>query len=60
MNWASCTKTSCAVAANGSDGGWPISWVPPSPAAVGEWRAFITIKWLVVLDQYGRLRETAA
>jgi hypothetical protein len=42
------------------DGGWPISGAPPSPAAIGEWRAFITIKWLVVLDRYGRLRETAA
>jgi len=43
-----------------ADGGWPISWAPPSPAAIGEWRAFVTIKWLVVLDEYGRLRETAA
>ena len=43
-----------------ADGGWPISWDPPSPAAIGEWRAFITIKWLVVLDRYGRLRETEA
>jgi hypothetical protein len=43
-----------------ADGGWPISWAPPSPAAIGEWRAFITIKWLVVLDRYGRLHESAA
>lgn len=38
------------------DGGWPITWEPPSPAAVYEWRAFVTIKWLGVLANYGRLR----
>jgi hypothetical protein len=40
-----------------ADGGWPITWRPPSPAAVSEWRAFMTIKWLDVLDNYGRLIE---
>jgi hypothetical protein len=43
-----------------ADGGWPITFTPASPAAASEWRAFITIKWLVVLDEYGRLRDTAA
>ena len=38
------------------DGGWPITWTPPSSAAVTEWRALITIKWLDVLEAYGRLR----
>lgn len=42
------------------DGGWPISWDPPSPAAICEWRAFVTIKWLAALDSYGRLRGGAA
>ena len=38
------------------DGGWPITWNPPSDAALHEWRAFKTLKWLDVLDNYGRLR----
>ena len=38
-----------------ADGGWPITWEPPSPAAVYEWRAFRTIKWLSALRSYGRL-----
>ena len=37
-----------------ADGGWPISWEPPSPAAVHEWRAYMTIKWLTVLKSYDR------
>jgi hypothetical protein len=37
------------------DGGWPITWEPPSTAAVSEWRGFMTVKWLDVLDNYGRL-----
>ena len=42
------------AAKQGADGGWPITWEPPSPAAVYEWRAFRTIKWLSVLRSYGR------
>lgn len=38
-----------------ADGGWPITWEPPSAVAVHEWRGFVTIKWLDVLDAYGRL-----
>ena len=37
------------------DGGWPITWEPPSAAARSEWRAYMTIKWLDVLDNYSRL-----
>jgi hypothetical protein len=37
------------------DGGWPITWEPPSVAAVNEWRGFVTLKWLDVLDAYGRI-----
>jgi len=38
------------------DGGWPITWEPPSRAAVSEWRGFMTVQALDVLDAYGRLR----
>jgi hypothetical protein len=38
------------------DGGWPITWEPPSAAATHEWRGFVTVKCLDVLDSYGRLR----
>jgi hypothetical protein len=37
------------------DGGWPITWEPPSEAAVREWRGFVTLRCLQVLDDYGRL-----
>jgi hypothetical protein len=37
------------------DGGWPITWEPPSAAAVSEWRGFVTVKALDILDNYGRL-----
>lgn len=37
------------------DGGWPITWKPPSQAAASEWRAVMTLKWLDVLQSYGRL-----
>jgi hypothetical protein len=38
-----------------ADGGWPITWEPPSTAAVSEWRGFVTLRVLGVLDDYGRL-----
>jgi hypothetical protein len=37
------------------DGGWPITWEPPSAAAVSEWRGFVTVMWLDVLSGYGRV-----
>jgi hypothetical protein len=37
------------------DGGWPIAWVPPGPAAVYEWRSWVTIRSLLVLRSAGRL-----
>jgi hypothetical protein len=37
------------------DGGWPITWEPPSAAAVHEWRGYVTVRSLDVLDAYGRL-----
>ena len=38
------------------DGGWPISWEPPSDAARDEWRGFVTFERLTVLQAYGRLQ----
>jgi hypothetical protein len=43
------------AAAQEPDGGWPITWEPPSKAAVLEWRGFATIAALSVLRSYGRL-----
>ncbi|MCP3975939.1 MAG: hypothetical protein GY720_15770 [bacterium] len=37
------------------DGGWPISWKPPSDASRCEWRAIRTILALRVLSAYGCL-----
>ena len=36
------------------DGGWPLSWEPPSEASVLEWRGIWTLKALRVLRAYGR------
>jgi hypothetical protein len=37
------------------DGGWPISWEPPSPLAELEWRGVATLRALTILRDYGRL-----
>ncbi|MEF3312034.1 prenyltransferase/squalene oxidase repeat-containing protein [Paenibacillus sp. GYB004] len=37
------------------DGGWPISWQPPSIAAEQEWRGFVTVERLKTLKSYGVL-----
>jgi hypothetical protein len=37
------------------DGGWPITWQPPSEAAVLEWRGVVTVQALRTLVAYGRL-----
>lgn len=37
------------------DGGWTISWEPPSEASVCEWRGLVTLKALRTLTSYGRL-----
>ena len=37
------------------DGGWNISWEPPSGAAATEWRPIVTIEALKTLRAYGRL-----
>ncbi|MDP3747366.1 MAG: hypothetical protein Q8Q88_10000 [Phenylobacterium sp.] len=38
-----------------ADGGWPISWDPPGPAALLEWRGVQTVKALRTLRAYGRI-----
>jgi hypothetical protein len=38
-----------------ADGGWPISWEPPSALAELEWRGVVTLRALSVLRAYGRL-----
>jgi hypothetical protein len=40
------------------DGGWPITWRPPGPAAREEWRGRETLEALITLDAYGRMRWT--
>ena len=37
------------------DGGWPISWPPPSQLAELEWRGAVTVNALLTLRAYGRL-----
>ncbi len=37
------------------DGGWPISWTPPSEMARWEWRAQRTLLALATLRAYGRM-----
>lgn len=39
------------------DGGWDVTWVPPSEAARLEWRGILTVKNLRVLSAYGRLPD---
>ncbi len=43
------------IARQQEDGGWPISWPPPSPAADNEWRGWVTLQALVTLRANGRL-----
>jgi hypothetical protein len=37
------------------DGGWDVTWEPPSEAARLEWRGILTVKNLRTLKAYGRL-----
>jgi hypothetical protein len=41
------------------DGGWPVTWEPPSDAARLEWRGMVTVKALRTLVSYGRLDPAA-
>jgi hypothetical protein len=40
------------------DGGWPITWEPPSDAALLEWRGIVTLSALRTLVSYGRLNPS--
>jgi len=39
------------------DGGWPISWQPPSEASRWEWRGIRTLSATRTLTSYGRLQR---
>ncbi|MET8147688.1 hypothetical protein ACIBSW_28910 [Actinoplanes sp. NPDC049668] len=43
------------AAAQQPDGGWPITWEPPSAASRLEWRGIVTLGALRTLTSYGRL-----
>jgi hypothetical protein len=38
-----------------ADGGWPLSWEPPTDAALLEWRGIVTLGALRTLVSYGRV-----
>jgi hypothetical protein len=38
-----------------ADGGWPLSWEPPTEAAVLEWRGHETVRIVRVLTAYGAM-----
>jgi hypothetical protein len=42
------------AAAQEPDGGWPITWEPPSAASMLEWRGIVTLGALRTLTSYGR------
>jgi len=41
-----------------ADGGWPVTWEPPSQASFLEWRGMITLGALRTLTSYGRLKAS--
>lgn len=43
------------AAAQDPDGGWPLSWEPPSLASRLEWRGMETLRALRTLSSYGRM-----
>ena len=43
------------AAAQAEDGGWPISWDPPSEMARWEWRSILTVNALSTLRAWGRI-----
>ena len=38
------------------DGGWPVTWEPPTEASLLEWRGIVTVQALRTLTSYGRIR----
>ena len=43
-------------AAQQPDGGWPVTWEPPTEASLLEWRGIVTVQALRTLTSYGRIR----
>jgi len=43
------------IKAQQEDGGWPISWEPPSGSALSEWRGMVTLAALRTMTSYGRI-----
>ncbi|MDI5976393.1 hypothetical protein [Amycolatopsis magusensis] len=37
-----------------ADGGWPVAWAPPGPAAELEWRGVVTVHAITQLRAHGR------
>jgi len=54
------THLAALAARQQSDGGWPISWPPISPACELEWRGHVTIEMLLTLRAYGALEAEGA
>ena len=45
------------VAQQQEDGGWPVTWDPPSDGSLLEWRGRLTVEALMTLQNYGRLER---
>ncbi|SDS56853.1 hypothetical protein [Actinoplanes derwentensis] len=43
------------AAAQQEDGGWPVTWEPPSAASKLEWRGMVTLQAINTLVSYGRI-----
>lgn len=48
------------AAAQQQDGGWPVTWEPPSEASRLDWRGIITLQALRTLTSYGRLEPAGS
>lgn len=48
------------VEAQQPDGGWPVTWQPPSEASRLDWRGIVTLQALRTLISYGRLTPVRA
>lgn len=42
-------------ARHGADGGWPVAWAPPGPAAAAEWAGIVALEALRTLHAHGAL-----
>jgi hypothetical protein len=39
------------------DGGWPVTWDPPSEGSLLEWRGRLTVEALMTLQNYGKVKD---